>query len=62
MPKKNKKVTLDSGIQTNQIWTNYDEVCIPRLSSIHLAVFTDTYNSDNPFGDNFQLIQCSMVT
>ena len=26
------------GIQTNQILTNDDEVCIPRLSSILLAV------------------------
>ena len=34
---KTKKLALDSGIQTNQILTN-DEVCIPRLSSILLAV------------------------
>ena len=38
MPKKNKKLALDSGIQTNQILTNDVEVCIPRLSSIILAV------------------------
>ena len=31
-------MTLDSGIQTNQILTNDDEVYIPRLSSILLAV------------------------
>ena len=37
---KNKKLALDSGIQTNQILTNDDEVCIPRLSSILLAVLT----------------------
>ena len=35
---KNKKLNLNSGIQTNQILTNDDEVCIPRLSSILLAV------------------------
>ena len=35
---KNKKLALDSGIQTNQILTNDDEVYIPRLSSILLAV------------------------
>ena len=35
---ENKKLALDSGIQTNQILTNDDEVCIPRLSSILLAV------------------------
>ena len=38
MPKKNKKLALDSGIQTNQILTNYGEVCIPRLSSILLSL------------------------
>ena len=37
---KNKKLALDSGIQTNQILTNNDEVCIPYLSSILLAVCT----------------------
>ena len=31
-------MALDSGIQTNQILTNDDEVYIPRLSSILLAV------------------------
>ena len=35
---KNKKLALNSGIQTNQILTNNDEVCIPSLSSIILAV------------------------
>ena len=36
---KNKKLSLNSGIQTyNQIFTNNDEVCIPSLSSILLAV------------------------
>ena len=36
--KKNKKLALNSGIQTNQILTNDAEVCIPRLSSILLAI------------------------
>jgi hypothetical protein len=31
-------VALNSGIQTYQILTNDDEVCIPSLSSILLAV------------------------
>ena len=30
---KNKKLALNSGIQTYQILTNEDEVCIPSLSS-----------------------------
>ena len=39
---KNKKLALNSGIQTNQILINDDEVCIPRLSSILLAVYKCT--------------------
>jgi hypothetical protein len=35
---KNKKLALKLGIQTFQILTNNDEVCIPSLSSIFLAV------------------------
>ena len=35
---KNKKLALKLGIQTYQILTNDDEVCIPSLSSILLAV------------------------
>ena len=34
---KNKKLTLKLGIQTYQILTNDDEVCIPSLSSFLLA-------------------------
>ena len=42
MPKKNMKLALHSGIiQTYQILTNDDEVCIPSLSSILLAVFSN---------------------
>ena len=35
---KNKKLAFNSGIQTHQILTNDDEVFIPSLSSILLAV------------------------
>ena len=35
---KNDKLALNSGIQTYQIFRNDDEVCIPSLSSILLAV------------------------
>ena len=35
---KNKQLALKLGIQTYQILTNDDEVCIPSLSSILLAV------------------------
>ena len=38
MPPQNKKLVLNLGIQTYQILTNDDEVCIPSLSSILLAV------------------------
>ena len=35
---KDKKLALKLGIQTYQILTNHDEVCVPSLSSIFLAV------------------------
>ena len=35
---KNKKLALNLGIETYQILTNDDEVCIPSLSSILIAV------------------------
>ena len=35
---KNKKLALKLRIQTHQILTNDDKVCIPSLSSILLAV------------------------
>ena len=38
MPKKNKKLALNSGIQTYQILKNDDEVCILSLSSIDFFV------------------------
>ena len=37
---------LNLGIQTYQILTNDDEVCIPRLSSILLAVQTHSLAFD----------------
>ena len=36
-----KKLALNSRIQTNQILTNDDEVSIPSLSSVLLAVPTE---------------------
>ena len=41
MQKNKNKLTLNSWIQTNQILTNDDDVCIPRLSSILLAAQKD---------------------
>ena len=35
MPKKDKILALNSGILTNQSFTNDDEVCIPRHSSTY---------------------------
>ena len=37
---KNKKLALKLGTQAYQILANDDEVCIPSLSSILLAVLT----------------------
>ena len=42
---KNKKLTLNSRMQTNQILTNDDEVCISRRSNLPLAVPCDPPNS-----------------
>ena len=39
---KNKKLALKFGIQTYQILTNDDEVCIASLSSILLAVTSES--------------------
>ena len=39
MPKKNKKLTLTLGIQTYQILTNDDEVCIPSRSNMYRKSF-----------------------
>ena len=38
MPKKYERGFKNSGIKTYQILTNDDEVCIPSLSSILLAL------------------------
>ena len=43
---KNKKLALNSGMQTNQILTNDDEVCIPHFSSILLAVSCAKFSLD----------------
>ena len=40
---KDKKLALKIGIQTYQILTNDDEVCIPSLSSIFLALIPDSF-------------------
>ena len=40
MPKQIEKLALKLEIQTYQILTNDDEVCIPSLSSILLAVWS----------------------
>ena len=40
MPKKHKKLALELGIQTYQTFATDDEVCIPSLSSILLAVLS----------------------
>ena len=45
MSKKNKKLALNSGIQ---ILTNNDEVCIPSLSSILIAVRDETIGNFLP--------------
>ena len=47
-------MALNSGIQTNQMLTKDDEVCIPRLSSILLAVKTPKFLAiilDQSFGN-----------
>ena len=49
MPKKNKKLALKLGIHTYQILTKNDEVCIPRLSSILLAVLGPAATFPTPF-------------
>ena len=45
--KKNKKLALNSVIQTYQILTNDDEVCILSLSRILLAVWNGNMNPDS---------------
>ena len=40
-------MALNSGIQTYQILTNDDEVCIPSLSSILLAVLNCLYSESD---------------
>ena len=60
---KNKKLALNSGIQTYQILTNDDEVCIPSLSSILLAVLrvVPAYLKICPAAGPVQLSNTSIV-
>ena len=44
---KNKKLAINSGIQTYQVLTNDDKVCIPSFSSILLAVRPTYYTTLN---------------
>ena len=54
-----KKLALNStGIQTYQILINDDEVCIPRLSSILLAVPTLSFSNN----ENYIIDQKSLGT
>ena len=46
---KCKKLTLDSHIQTYQILTNNDEVCIPSISSILIALSAEFFSLCIPF-------------
>ena len=41
---ENRKLALNSGTKTYQILTNDDEVCIPSLSSILLAVICGRFS------------------
>ena len=56
---KHKKLTLKLGIQTYQILTNDDEVCIPSLSNILLAVSNlfCTINKANFVKDSYSYAQ-----
>ena len=51
MPKESKKFALKLGIQTYKILTKDDEVCIPSLFSIFLAV-----KAKKNIGKNFKKI------
>ena len=51
-----KKLALNSGIQTNQILTKDDEVGIPSLSSILLAVLVYVYCYQNIWQINLHSI------
>ena len=58
---KNEKLALKLGIQTYQILTNDDEVCIPSLSSIFLGVFYNHVHTRNiDFRSNF-LLEISLL-
>ena len=54
---KNKKLALNSGIQTYQILTNDDEVSIPSLSSIFLSVISLVIYINIPTGYTHVIIE-----
>ena len=62
MSKKDKILALKLGIQTYQILSNNDEVCIPSLSSILVAVpiiitnFRGKISSQNNVQDNMSIL------
>ena len=51
----NEELALNSGIQTYQILTNDDEVCIPSLYSILIAVIKSS-NFTNPSLPQIEMI------
>ena len=60
--KENNKLALNSGIKTYQIMKNDDEVCIPNLSSILLAVLGQKkVKQQNIISTQFQNIHESYV-
>ena len=57
-----KKLALKLEIQTYQILTNDDEVCIPSLSSILLAVSRHGYETNNWYLSSLNQIQIRSQT
>ena len=57
-------MALNSRIQTYQTLTNDDEVCIPRLSSILLAVHPLFFSHSLPLNltNKFDGLNCSVMT
>ena len=61
MPKKNNKLALNSGIQTYQILTNDDEVCIPSLP-IRITTMFGAASSIDMFANFCQEIMAVLGT
>ena len=62
---RNRKLALDSELQTYQILTNDDEVYIPCLSSILLAVIIPPITVDcetNKISAHFEYIKFIILT